>query len=106
MDSYPPVVPGQKSTYTRVRNAGATSKTSADVISKVLVPSRDNLRTGTFHVEGAEPGGTLAIRLLSVTPARSYAVSAFSPGFGAMVSNEQTEMLDTELPEAVWRSRR
>ena len=78
-------------------------KTSADLISKVLVPGRDNPQTGPFHVEGAEPGDTLAIHLLSVTPARSYAVSAFSPGFGALVGNDQTAMLGTELPEATWR---
>ncbi len=78
-------------------------KTAADLISKVLVPGRDNPQTGPFHVEGAEPGDTLAIRLLSVTPARSHAVSAFSPGFGALVSNEQTAMLGTVLPEATWR---
>ena len=78
-------------------------KTASDLISKVLIPGRDNPQTGPFHVEGAEPGDTLAIRLLSITPARSYAVSAFSPGFGALVGNEQTAMLGTELPEATWR---
>ncbi len=78
-------------------------KTSADVVSKVLTPGRDNPQTGPFHVEGAEPGDTLAVRIVSVTPARDYAVSAFSPGFGALVSNEQTAMLGPDLPEATWR---
>lgn len=78
-------------------------KTSADLLSKVLVPGRDNPQTGPFFVEGAERGDTLAVRILKLTPARSYAISAFSPGFGAMVGNDRTAMLGTELPEATWR---
>ncbi|MEJ1964707.1 MAG: acetamidase/formamidase family protein [Gammaproteobacteria bacterium] len=78
-------------------------KTAADLLSKVLVPGHDNPQTGPFYVEGAEHGDTLAIRILKLEPARSYAVSAFSPGFGAMVGNDRTAMLGTELPEATWR---
>jgi acetamidase/formamidase len=78
-------------------------KTPADLPSKVLPPGRDNPQTGPFHIEGAEPGDTLAIRLLSATPARDYAVSASLPGFGALVGTEQTAMLGTILPEATWR---
>ncbi len=78
-------------------------KTPADLISKVLVPGRDNPQTGPFFVEGAQPGDTLAIRILALEPARDYAVSAFSPGFGAMVGNDRTAILGPELPEATWR---
>jgi acetamidase/formamidase len=78
-------------------------KTSADLLSKVLVPGHDNPQTGPFFVEGAAPGDTLSVHIVKLEPARSYAVSAFSPGFGAMVSNDQTAMLGTELPEATWR---
>ena len=78
-------------------------KTSADLLSKSLTPGHDNPQTGPFFVEGAEAGDTLAVRILKLEPARSYAVSAFSPGFGAMVGNDQTAMLGTELPEATWR---
>ena len=82
--------------------AGAI-KTAADLPSKVLTPGRDNPQTGPFHIEGAEPGDTLAIRLLSVEPARDYAVSASLPGFGALVGTDQTAMLGAALPEAAWR---
>ena len=78
-------------------------KTSADLPSKVLTPGRDNPQTGPFHIEGAEPGDTLAIRLLSIEPARDYAVSASLPGFGALVGTDQTAMLGASLPEASWR---
>ncbi len=78
-------------------------KTSADVASKLVKPGHDNPQTGPFHIEGAEPGDTVAVHLMSVTPARDYAISASLPGFGAMVGTEQTAMLGTFLPEATWR---
>jgi acetamidase/formamidase len=78
-------------------------KTPADVLSKVLVPGRDNPQTDPFFVEGAESGDTLAIRILKLEPARDYAVSAFSPGFGALVGNDRTAMLGPEMAEATWR---
>lgn len=80
-----------------------TLKTAADLMSKVAVPGHDNPQTGPFFVEGAEPGDTLAVHILSLAPARSYAISAFSPGFGALVGNDQTAMLGPELKEATWR---
>ena len=78
-------------------------KTAADLMSKVTVPGHDNPQTGPFFVEGAEPGDTLAVRILGLEPARSYAISAFSPGFGALVGNDQTAMLGPDLKEATWR---
>jgi len=78
-------------------------KGPGDLISKVLVPGHDNPQTGPFFVEDAQPGDTLAVKILKLKPARSYAISAFSPGFGALVGNDQTAMLGTELPEATWR---
>jgi acetamidase/formamidase len=78
-------------------------KTAADLISKVTVPGHDNPQTGPFFVEGAEPGDTLAVHILGLEPARSYAISAFSPGFGAMVGNDQTAMLGPDLQETTWR---
>ena len=72
-------------------------------MSKVAVPGHDNPQTGPFFVEGAEPGDTLAVRILGLEPARSYAISAFSPGFGALVGNDQTAMLGPDLKEATWR---
>jgi acetamidase/formamidase len=78
-------------------------KTTADLPSKVMAPGHDNPQTGPFFVEGAEPGDTLAIRILRLAPARTWAVSAFGPGFGVLVGTDRTPMLGPELPETVWR---
>jgi acetamidase/formamidase len=78
-------------------------KTAKDLPSKVMAPGHDNPQTGPFWVEGAEPGDTLAIHILKLEPARSYAVSSFGPGFGALVGTDQTAMLGPEFPETTWR---
>lgn len=78
-------------------------KTSADLVSKVTVPGHDNPQTGPFYVEGAQPGDTLAIRILKLAPARDYAISTFIPGFGIMVGNDRTALLGPELAETTWR---
>src|ERR1039457_1632937 len=78
-------------------------KTAADLPSKKMTPGHDNPQTGPFFVEGAEPGDTLAIHLVKLEPARSYAVSSFGPGFGALVGNDQTAMLGPDFPETTWR---
>jgi acetamidase/formamidase len=78
-------------------------KTPADLPSKVMAPGHDNPQTGPFFVEGAEPGDTLAIRIVRLAPARTWAVSAFGPGFGALVGTDRTAMLGPEFPETVWR---
>jgi acetamidase/formamidase len=78
-------------------------KTAADLPSKVMAPGHDNPQTGPFHIEGAEPGDTVAVHLMKVEPARSYAVSSFGPGFGALVGNNETAMLGPDFPETTWR---
>jgi acetamidase/formamidase len=78
-------------------------KTPADLPSKVMAPGHDNPQTGPFYVEGAEPGDTLAIRILKLEPARTWAVSAFGPGFGALVGTDRTAMLGPEFRETTWR---
>src|SRR5581483_761129 len=79
-------------------------KTANDLPSKVMPPGHDNPQTGPFFVEGAEPGDTIAIHILSLTPAREYAVSSFAPGFGALVGTDRTAMVGAELPETTWRT--
>ena len=82
---------------------GGAIRSSADLASKVTVPGHDNPQTGPFFVEGAEPGDTLAVRILKLEPARGYAISTFTAGFGLMVGNDRTAMLGPELPEVTWR---
>jgi acetamidase/formamidase len=78
-------------------------KTANDLPSRVLPPGHDNPQTGPFHVDGAEPGDTIAVHLLKVEPARNYGVSSFAPGFGALVGTDRTAMLAPDLSETSWR---
>jgi len=78
-------------------------RTPADLPSKAMTPGHDNPQTGPFWVEGAEPGDTLAIHIAKLEPARSYAVSSFGPGFGALVGTDRTAMLGPDFPETTWR---
>ncbi len=48
-------------------------------------------------------GDTLAVHIVSLTPARSYGVSSFSPSFGALVGTDRTAMLGPDYPETTWR---
>jgi len=80
-----------------------TVKTADDLPSKTMPPGHDNPQTGPFFIEGAAPGDTIAVHLLTLEPARAYAVSSFAPGFGALVGTDRTAMLGAELPETTWR---
>jgi acetamidase/formamidase len=58
--------------------------------------------TGPFFVEGAQPGDTLALHFISITPARDWAVSTTFPLFGALTSTHTTPTLQPPLDEVVW----
>ncbi len=62
-----------------------------------------NPQTGPFFVDGAEPGDTIALHFVSITPARSWGVSTTFPLFGALTSTTRTVTLQDPLPELVWR---
>lgn len=62
----------------------------------------DNPLAGPFYVEDAEPGDTLAIKILDLKVDGDTGVGAFAPGFGAINATNYTPMLDTQLPERVW----
>lgn len=73
-----------------------------DTASKVLDFRYLNPQTGPFYIEGAEPGDTLAIHVVDLTPARSWGASAAIPFFGGMTSTDRTALLQQALPEATW----
>jgi acetamidase/formamidase len=58
--------------------------------------------TGPFHVDGAEPGDTLALHFATIEPARDWAVSSTFPHFGALTSTSHTATLQPPLEERVW----
>ncbi|MGA9391832.1 MAG: acetamidase/formamidase family protein [Candidatus Sulfotelmatobacter sp.] len=70
----------------------------------------DNPLTGPFFVEGAEPGDTLAVKILDLQVDGDTGVGAFAPAFGALNETNYTPMLHPPLLERIWyyhiRSRR
>ena len=61
-----------------------------------------NPQTGPIYVEGAEPGDTLAVRIVNIEPTRDFAVSCLIPYFGGLTSTTFTRTLQEPLPEKVW----
>jgi amidase len=62
----------------------------------------DNLLTGPFHVEGAEPGDTIAVEFLSLDVNSNQGIGAFAPGFGAISSTNYTPVLNPPIPERIY----
>ncbi|HYL11734.1 MAG TPA: acetamidase/formamidase family protein [Terriglobales bacterium] len=62
----------------------------------------DNPLTGPFYIEGAEPGDTLAVKILELEVDGNQGVGAFAPGFGALNQTNYTPMLHVPLPERIW----
>src|ERR1700760_3272700 len=62
----------------------------------------DNPLTGPFYVDGAEPGDTLAVKILDLAVDSDQGVGALAPGFGALNTTNYTPMLHTPVPEKIW----
>ena len=61
-----------------------------------------NPQTGPFYVEGAEPGDTLAIHIVDLTPARTWGASAAIPFFGGLTGTDRVVNLQDALPDTTW----
>ncbi|GAA4684047.1 acetamidase/formamidase family protein [Pseudonocardia yuanmonensis] len=70
--------------------------------SAVLNMAEVNPQTGPFFVEGAEPGDTLALHFVDMTPARDWGASTTIPFFGALSTTDRTALLHDPLPERTW----
>jgi acetamidase/formamidase len=81
--------------------SGRLQRTS-DKPSQVLDITQVNPQTGPFHVEGAEPGDTLALHIVDLTPARDWGASTTIPFFGALTGTDRTALLNDPLPEQTW----
>ncbi|MCW3819517.1 acetamidase/formamidase family protein [Micromonospora sp. DR5-3] len=81
---------------------GGLVRGPADLPSQVCRMPYLNPVSGPFFVEDAEPGDTLAIHLISITPARDWGVSSTFPHFGALTSTSHTASLQPPLEERVW----
>jgi len=54
---------------------------------------------GPFHIEGAEAGDTLVVKILKLTPNRDTAVSRYNPGgISGVAGDNRTRMLNDPLP--------
>ena len=81
---------------------GGRVRSVDDLPSQVCEFPYLNPVTGPIHVEGAEPGDTLARALRRDRPARDWAVSTTFPHFGALTATHSTAMLHDPLEEVVW----
>lgn len=81
---------------------GGAVRTVDDLPSTVCQFPYLNPVTGPFFIENAEPGDTLAVHFLAVTPARQVGVSSTFPHFGALTGTHTTAMLQPPLEERVW----
>ncbi|MCV2491414.1 acetamidase/formamidase family protein [Geodermatophilus sp. YIM 151500] len=61
-----------------------------------------NPQTGPFHVEGAEPGDTLALHFVALEPARDWGASAAIPYFGGLTGTDRVALLQEPLPDTTW----
>ncbi|HET9181506.1 MAG TPA: acetamidase/formamidase family protein [Candidatus Angelobacter sp.] len=78
---------------------GNAIKKPGDTLS--MAPG-DNPLTGPFYIEGAEPGDTLAIKILDLQVDGNQGIGALAPGFGAINSTTYTPMLNPPIPEKIW----
>lgn len=77
--------------------------TSVDDIASTALDTEDlNPQTGPFWIEGAEPGDTLAVHFVDLTPARSWGASTLIPFFGGLTSVPVSPTLQDPLPQRTW----
>lgn len=77
-------------------------RSTGDLAGASLVAGELNPQTGPFWVEGAEPGDTLAVHLVDLTPARGWGASALIPFFGGLTSTPADPTLQPPLAERTY----
>ena len=100
--SYAPVArlrPGDILETNTVDCFGNAIKKPGDTLS---MATGDNPLTGPFYIEGAEPGDTLAVKILSLEVDSNQGIGALAPGFGAINSTNYTPMINPPIPEKIW----
>ncbi len=90
-------LPGETLVFETQDALGGQVRTEADVLTD-LDFSRINPATGPLFVEGAEPGDTLIVRVVSIEPAGSGAIVT-GPGLGVLgaeIDRHATRILSVE----------
>jgi len=62
----------------------------------------DNPLTGPFFIDGAEPGDTLAVKILDLQVDGKQGVGTIAQGFGAINSTTYTPMINAPIGERIW----
>ena len=81
---------------------GGRITTRNDVATTALDTEDLNPQTGPFHIEGAQPGDTLAVHLVDLTPSRTWGASSLIPFFGGLTSIPVSPTLQDPLPERTY----
>ena len=81
---------------------GGTIRSTSDLASANLRMGFLNPQTGPFAVRGAEPGDTLVLHLVDLTPARDWGASTLVPLFGGLTGTDRTALLHEPLEERTW----
>ena len=81
---------------------GGRITSRGDLASVALDTDDLNPQTGPFWIEGAQPGDTLAVHLVDLTPARTWGASALIPFFGGLTSTPASPTLQDALGERTW----
>lgn len=102
-EPYADLVPGTLATVFTEDCFGGAVQTVDDLPSRVCQWPFLNPVTGPFHIPGAEPGDTLAVHIVAITPARDHGFSSTFPHFGLLTSTAATASLQPPLEERVWR---
>jgi amidase len=97
------VMPGEPVRLRTLDCFGGKVTSVSDLPSKVCQFPYLNPVTGPLHVVGAEPGDTLAVHVLDLTPIGATGFSATFPHFGALTGTHATAMLHPALEERVWQ---
>src|ERR1700749_2521783 len=75
-----------------------------DLVSRLNITGL-NPQTGPFWIEGAEPGDTVAVHFVSMTPASGWAAAATLPlvgGSGPLPGPPRPALLQEPLEELMW----
>ena len=95
------VSPGERVAIYTVDAFGDALTNENQSVSGVLGPYL-NPQTGPLYIEGAEPGDTLAVKIMSIEATRDWAVSCLVPFFGGLTSTRWTPSLQSALEERIW----
>lgn len=97
------VVPGEPFRLRTLDCFGGNVRSVDDLPSQVCRFPYLNPVTGPVRVAGANPGDTLAVHILSLTPTSATGFSSTFPHFGALTTTATTAMLHPPLQERVWQ---